>query len=434
MDSATTETPPRVPTNADDEPPPIRYVIYAIIWMKIDKPVYIGSTFRDYKREREHINIAGGAPRVAITFSQKRFQPRGKHFRFELLWRGVCSKAQVRAIEQHFMNFYETRVSPRPTNGITKDIDLMTGINGKDAGRLNVACACIDEGMIVWAAERVRRDRAIVVSNDKEKLLDQQCLDLLELDMDTAANLTPFATIGRIRDVYALFAPEAPVEITEVQARLNDVKDSMKSIEKGDAQELRDCFYFQMMWCHPDKRHKDTVSAAVVVSQFDMLMTALRPATWTCNYEEKTTTSNLITRPHLDTPEETLEMLVKMVSKKLVSASGEFIRPEDVVRCMQSIASPMEWDWVDGSKEPNDNTKLTKMAREAFEKENGLKWVKKAGGAKYDHKEKICGWHIRGWMLDGPRADHVENHKGGNAKHKQPTSDGGGSSKMAKFM
>ena len=78
----------------------------------------------------------------------------------EELWSGECTLAEARAIEQHFINKHNTRVHPRPTNGITVDIDLF---NGKEPLQLNVVRACADVGMVEAAEQRVVRDTALIV-------------------------------------------------------------------------------------------------------------------------------------------------------------------------------------------------------------------------------------------------------------------------------
>ena len=317
MDSAAAETPPSAPTDADNEPLLLTYIIYAIISIVLGVPVYIGSTARDEQREREHINIAGNAPRVAITFSQKRFQPRGEHFRFEVLWRGACSKAQARAIEQYFMDKHGTRVDPRPTNGITKDIDLMAGVDGKDTARLNVTRACTDDDMLAWAAERVWRDSAIVATTAFEKLRDEQCLQVVALELEAAAELTAFATIGRIRDVYASLAPETSMAISQVQSDLNEV---VRVLRPDDGQELRDCVRSQLLWYNSDHRGDAyTVRAAVVASQFATLMTALWPlaATNSTNKTLSDTGPRVITTDDFVSEDEAKDELIRNIARTI---------------------------------------------------------------------------------------------------------------------
>ena len=101
------------------------HVVYGITQHKCNSVAYIGSSMRGSKRELEHINLASGARRVVTAFAQKWHQPVADHFETNILWMGECTPAQAKAVEQVLMDRHETRVFPRPTNGVTVDIDLM---------------------------------------------------------------------------------------------------------------------------------------------------------------------------------------------------------------------------------------------------------------------------------------------------------------------
>ena len=150
----------------DSEPPPeparaVRlFYVYGVIFLPLNRVVYIGSTTHLSQRSDEHSRLCGGARRIAIAFSQLVWQPLTNFFEFKELWRGECTLNESKAIEEVFMRKHQTRVNLRPSNGITKDIDLMHPDASPD--QLNVNHACLDEALIAWAEQRVARDGAVI--------------------------------------------------------------------------------------------------------------------------------------------------------------------------------------------------------------------------------------------------------------------------------
>ena len=129
QESASTVTAARAVSNLDVTPSVGEevslFVVYGLVLLFTGKVVYVGSTQRHNERACEHFNLVSGCRRVMIALSRKRFQPVLDHFEMRVLWMGECTTAQARAIEQHLMDRHDTRVHPRPTNGVTRDIDLI---------------------------------------------------------------------------------------------------------------------------------------------------------------------------------------------------------------------------------------------------------------------------------------------------------------------
>ena len=140
---------------------PLRYV-YGIKFLPDALCVYIGSTDDVEFRETSHFSYRGGARRVTITLAQKRFQPHARFFKLEILWSGRCSLEELRAVEQYFIQKYDTRcLEHRKDPVLSTDLDLMDGTS--PPRRLNINRACADERAVALAAERVVRDHALAV-------------------------------------------------------------------------------------------------------------------------------------------------------------------------------------------------------------------------------------------------------------------------------
>lgn len=140
---------------------PLRYV-YGIEFLPDALYIYIGSTDDVEFRETSHFSYKGGARRVTITLAQKRFQPHARFFKLEILWSGRCSLEDLRAVEQYFIQKYDTRcLDHRKDPVLSTDLDLMDGTS--PPRRLNINRACTDERAVALAAERVVRDHALAV-------------------------------------------------------------------------------------------------------------------------------------------------------------------------------------------------------------------------------------------------------------------------------
>lgn len=248
------------------------FVVYTIIFAPTGRVVYVGCTCRDKHRINEHLDIRGGAPRVAIAFAQNRFQPRTMCFRFEIAWSGSCTIDELHAIEQHFINKYNTRIYPRPTNGITKDIDLMSCDEPLQLN-INHACKCTEK--VLRAVHRIQHDSAIAVKmNTMDALLLQQCLEVVAHNLDQVSGNTAYAVIQRACTKYEAMAND--VSITEFHSDLNDVKNAYV---EDDGEELKDNTMILLRSFNMDKRGTNySLRPSTVCGHFLTLLRTLDPS------------------------------------------------------------------------------------------------------------------------------------------------------------
>jgi hypothetical protein len=252
------------------------WIIYLLIMIVGDAVVYVGSTYRDeVERGQEHLNICGGSPRVAIAFAQKQFQPRNQSFRIEVAWSGTCTRQQARGIEQYFIEKHNTRVYPRPTNGVTRDIDL---ISGAQPLQLNIMNASTDRAMVGYAETRVKRDSAIVSTDVFEQLRVKQRLEVVALELDMDAQRTSLSVLERITAKYDAMPITQTVSIAQFQGDLNEVLKSNSDENK----ELRNSLSCLLLYYNMDHRGADfTLCAGVAAGHFDTMLRVARPAAQT---------------------------------------------------------------------------------------------------------------------------------------------------------
>lgn len=243
-----------------DEGDDFECMAYGLKYLPLDVYVYIGSTGREDQRGCEHFNLASGARRVVVTFAQSWWQPLANHFRFDPLWKGKCSAAQLKAIEQHLMDKHGTRVFPRPTNGIVKDIDLFA--REVVPRQLNVLRSCTDESLVDWAARHVANSMALVSLTPAQTLEIQYTMDMVRLTATEAASVTAQAIISRSREKYAHHQPLDLIPINEIQADLNAV---FRASMEEDGIALRDCLFSMLQWYNADKRGAGYTMIASVV-------------------------------------------------------------------------------------------------------------------------------------------------------------------------
>ena len=245
-------------------------IVYGLFSLLLKVYIYIGSTKRGDERGCEHFNLASGARRVVTAFAQSCLQPTANFFRFDPLWKGSCSPTQLKAIEQHLMDKHDTRVYPRPTNGIVKDIDLF--VEGVTPRQLNVNRSCTDGALVEWAARRVAKSTALVSLSPVEKLAVQYTLDTVRLVVDEAAAATAQTIISQAGAKYARYDPLAAVAVQEIHADLNT---AFRSTTEEDGAVLRECLLSKLQWYNSDKRGVDhTVIASVAAAEFAVLAAA----------------------------------------------------------------------------------------------------------------------------------------------------------------
>ena len=154
--------------------------VYGLLFLPLNVYIYVGSTDEFEVREGDHFSYRGNARRVTIVFAQRWFQPLKKFFQLDKLWVGsVEDKAELRAIEQYFMNKYDTRLKHRsrePT--LSKDLDLMD--EQTSPRQLNINRACTDEMLVAAAGARVQHDlQLVVVPTEREQMAVRHMTDYL---------------------------------------------------------------------------------------------------------------------------------------------------------------------------------------------------------------------------------------------------------------
>lgn len=237
------------------------FVVYGLRFLAKNVIVYVGHTGRARDdRQAEHFNLASGARRVITAFAQPRFQPTVDHFALEELWSGECTLAEACAIEQLFIDKHDTRVHPRPSNGITADIDLF---QDAEPLQLNVVRACTDQARVDAVEPRVRRDTALVVVRKPSVSASiANHLSELMLVANETAESTACARIQRHLFDLAAMSPSAPVDGTRIHQMLNDV---FRAWHHDDGVDLREILMAKLQWYHVDKRARGYTKPAMLV-------------------------------------------------------------------------------------------------------------------------------------------------------------------------
>lgn len=245
----------------DDGESVVFFTVYGIKFLPKGTFSYVGHTGRgEACRGSEHFNLASGARRVVTAFAQSQHQPTKDYFAMEELWSGECTLEEVRAIEQHFINKHNTRVHPRPTNGITADIDLF---EGKAPLQLNVAKACKDVGMVEAAVKRVARDTALVeVRTPLVQLRIQNQLSELMLVASETAESTACARIRLHLARLEVMPPNTAISVTDIHQMFNDVN---KLLHPDDGETLKEVIKARLTWFNADKRGFEYSMPALVV-------------------------------------------------------------------------------------------------------------------------------------------------------------------------
>ena len=194
------------------------FYVYSVVFLPLNRKVYVGSTTHLLQREDEHSRLSGGARRIAIAFAQLCWQPLANFFEFRELWRGECTLEESKAIEEFFMRKHGTRVDPRPTNGVTKDIDLMQSDATPD--HLNVNHACTDEALLAWAEERVARDGAIIpYQSPLEREYTRHALAAERMTLEAASEAVAPVLVRRVVERYRATTEGDEVPSTLVRRR-----------------------------------------------------------------------------------------------------------------------------------------------------------------------------------------------------------------------
>ena len=265
------------------------------------------------------------------------------NFCIEELWSGSCTEKEARAVEQHMMDKHDTRVYPRPTNGVTKDIDLF---RGGPPLQLNIKRSCKEVAMVEAAAIRVAKDMAIVsVRSRSETLAVQNRLQELMVVAMERVECTALAKIRRHTAALSAMVvgkPDAHIGVTEIHQYLNDI---FTASSEDDGRCLRDLLLSKLMWYNVDKRGEDyTCPASVVLAELSTLTSALglpSPSPSGPSITGKAVTSLLTPMP-FETPEEALRHLVQtLVDGVDFNATGSVVKlqalshPDPLPLCME---------------------------------------------------------------------------------------------------
>lgn len=193
-------------------------IAYGIVYLPTKTFVYVGHTKRrDGVRSSEHYNLSSGARRVVTAFAQEWLTPNDAFFEFVVLWNGRCTASQIKAVEQYFIDLHDTRVYPRPTNGVTKDIDLMQ--YGSVPSKLNINVACRDPSLMAWALSRIKQDFALTIVPTKlEKLELDHELAIERARMNIVATETASAVLKTIVAKYRNMEVSSVVYATDIHA------------------------------------------------------------------------------------------------------------------------------------------------------------------------------------------------------------------------
>lgn len=274
------------------------YTVYGIRYRAANKVVYVGSTARHWMNDRgsEHFNLASGARRVVTAFAQPHFQPVDDCFAIEELWSGQCSVHDIHALEQHMMDKHDTRVSPRPTDGVTKDIDLLQGTAPL---QLNVNKSCLDEQMVNAAALRVAKDTALSETRrtpTEVVMMENTLREVMAITAEISETTAVAKIYKHMLALKELLVKDAchKLGVKDVHQCLNDI---LTAFNADDGQELKDLLISKLFWYNADKRgHGYTVRAAVVYGEIAMLLYAMgltpeNSSRSTHNNEEQTSTS-----------------------------------------------------------------------------------------------------------------------------------------------
>ena len=208
--------------------------VYGLLFLPSNAYIYIGSTDEFDVREGAHFSYRGNARRVAIVFAQKWFQPLRKFFQLDKLWAGrVEDKAELRAIEQYFMNKHGTRLEYRsrePT--LSKDLDLMD--ESVPPRQLNINRACADLVLVAAAAARVQHDLQLaVVPTEREQMKVAHMSDYLWCAATTVERAVPVLLrelIAKYRDADGAHR----ISVTEVHGDLVRVRNAATDEDGSD--------------------------------------------------------------------------------------------------------------------------------------------------------------------------------------------------------
>eukprot|EP00966_Prymnesium_polylepis_P309081 7142605-Prymnesium_polylepis.1 len=380
------DTPPKKEEiNANDTE--LWFVVYGVEYRGplVPNPVfcYIGHTGRGHAREREHFNLASGARRLVTAFAQEWNQPREDHFELKELWSGYVTKDQAKAIEQHFMDTRNTRVFPRPTNGVTVDIDLFDPTNAPL--QLNVNHACRDVDLIDWAAVRVKRDSAIVsVRSEREQAEVTYALTDAALVFSESAAACSLAIAMRAVGKYQVRDGDEMVSIREVHTDLNDV---LAALHEDDGVDTRKHLLALVAVYNTDKRGEDAkCRVAMANSLFESVVVSLggnvtKPKESPALVLETSAPTGLLYGNWPTTTDGIKKHIVDNVVQSLeFGVRGSIVTLEDIGKVVAACCHPCILDLVE-YREPFIGCKFQQYMKKQLEESHGLKFTSVKGSA-----------------------------------------------------
>jgi hypothetical protein len=345
--------------------------VYGLEYIPARKYVYVGKTARgtnssgEVIRGSEHRNLASGSRRVVIAFAQPHLQPVVDYFRFEELWNGECSVEESHAIEQHFMDIHNTRISPRPTNGVTKDIDIF---NGEPPLQLNVLRSCTDPSAVALAGKRVARERSVVDSRCIVQMTATKHIlaDMLLVAVEVAARTAPALT-RRMAEFVATFGDDDKIGVTVIHQHLNDIYDAWVP---DDGREVRDVLRSMIGWYNIDRRGAGyACSARVVGSQVDNIVAAFGR-----KYAHISNKSND------DGERDVLKKYLVKVLNERVPCQGKNLNLSAIARRMEQITPAWIWKGVAGK---TSGVFVTKTLDDIISNDLGLRLAPRVVGRTF---------------------------------------------------
>jgi hypothetical protein len=126
------------------------YFVYCIVFRDLAKVVYVGSTNNIYKRRRnylEHAKQQGKETRVNVALTK--FQPCSHYFTVNVLWSGECSQLEVLAIEQYYMDKFDTSFRGKNSDNYSSHYPLY----------LNTNRSCSNKILLLQAVKIVESDK-----------------------------------------------------------------------------------------------------------------------------------------------------------------------------------------------------------------------------------------------------------------------------------
>lgn len=386
----------------------VKSLVYGLKHRPRHKVVYVGSTVRDNVRWGEHINLTSGCRRVAIALSRKEVQPVLDFYELDVLWEGFCTSSQLKAIEQIFMVKHDTRVHPRPTNGVTKDIDLF---DTDHPDQLNVMRSCTDEALLHWARLRIQRDSAITVQRTptEERRLTHELEELIWEVRDKAESLA----CNKVRKWVETFDKmdlDQEINVNDIHVAFNDVFIALDDDDGLDVKRIVQC---NLKWFNTDTRSSHSYSVQTIVTLFRMMATMIGAPTNDQHRRiiaPRTGPTQQVQLIRHDDDDATVEqvkadLMGRVVSTLCTEDRDAILRPVDVALQMKAFCTPIIWAAIGGP--PVDELKSGAADKGFWAREMHLSFANELGQAWVDKERQYNGVRVKGRHIRGIRFAEV---------------------------